>query len=131
ALPPTPVTKTFVATPVLLSGQDLVRCHQTPLGPSIDKGALAEHVADSRHGLVIGGSFKRWHGGSNRFAQHFCPPPQPHGPGRLALHDDHRRQTCEAGGDQLLITYVSRERETLSIEGASTRMVPPSGLHFP
>src|SRR5215510_4349612 len=111
--------------------QYLFRCHQTPLCPCRDKGALAERGAYSRHGLVIVCSFNRWQGGTERVAERVCTPPQPHSPGRLALHGHHTRQTCEAGGDQFLIADGSRERETLVIEDASTRMVPPSGLHFP
>src|SRR5215471_9922270 len=118
-------------TPLTLWCQDLFRRHHTPLCPCSDKGALSERVVYSRHGLIVGGSFNRRYGGTNRFAQCFCAPPQPHGPGRLSLYGDHTRQTCEAGGDQLLIAYVSRERETLVIEDLSTRMVPLSALHFP
>lgn len=38
---------------LIISRKDLVRSHRTPLCPCRDKGALAEMVAYSRHGLLI------------------------------------------------------------------------------
>ena len=79
-------------------------------------------VAYSCHGRVIVRSFNRRQA-HQALRGALLHTPQPHGPGQLSLHGDHTRQTCEAGGDQLLIPYVFA-RETLVIEDSSTRIIP-------
>src|SRR5258708_37353118 len=115
----------------LSRGKHLLRCHNASLYPCRDKGVLPEMVANSSHCMVIVGPFNRLQGRTNSFAHRLCGPPKPRRPGGVSLSRYHTCPSFQAGGDQLLVAYLFRHRQSFFIERMRKGMVSPGCLHSP